>query len=83
LKDYDRVVLAIAWTPATQGCADEERRNGINKGSLVRLPATKDEHRKPIPAMDVMLFEDARDSSSDSETDSLGLDLAQNLKIGA
>lgn len=80
-KDYDQVVLAIAWTETTK---DALKSAGMasNKDSLVKLPATKDKNGKPIPAMGVQLFEEDRDSKSDSETESLGLNLAKNLRVG-
>lgn len=80
-KDYDKMVLAIAWTEPTQKALREAKM--VSKGGpLVRLVETKDKNGKKIPAMSVRLFEEDMDSSSDSESDSLGLNLAKNLRVG-
>lgn len=80
-KDYDKVVLAIAWTEPTKKALGEAGMVPY-QGSLVDLAATKNKNGKPIPAMSVRLFEEGTDSGSDSETDSLGLNLAKNLRVG-
>lgn len=81
-KDYDKAVLAIAWTKPTKQALTKDGGMLAHHNSLVHLAATKGKNGKLTPAMDVGLFEYESDTSHEPDIDSLSLSLGKNLRVG-